>query len=77
MNFGIDTFSFNEALLGTIKLLFIVGGVLYFAFAFVIIRQISVMKKTLITPLELEISSLGWIHLALTTGLFLYFVFGL
>lgn len=77
MNFGFSGIGFDDALLGLIKLLFIVGGTLYFIFAFVVIRQITIMKKTLITPLEFEISALGWLHLALTTGLFLYFVFGL
>jgi hypothetical protein len=72
MNFGFDT-----ALLTFIKLLFLIGGGLYFLFAFVVIRQIAIMKKTLITPLEIEISILGWLHLALTAGLFLYFLFGL
>jgi hypothetical protein len=70
-------FSFDTALLALIKLLFIIGGALYFLFAFVVIRQIAIMKKTLITPLELEVTTLGWLHLALTTGLFLYFLLGL
>ena len=74
---GFEGLGFDTALLAFVKLLFIIGGALYFLFAFVVIRQISVMKKTLITQLELEISFLGWVHLALTTGLFLYFVFGL
>jgi hypothetical protein len=75
MNLGIGGLEFSTALLGLLKILLIVGGGLYFVFAFIVIRQIAVMKKTLITPLELEISFLGWFHLALTTGLFLYFVF--
>ena len=70
-------FNFDTTILILVKSLFIIGGGLYFAFAFIIIRQIAVMKKTLITPLEFEISFLGWLHLALTVGLFLYFIFGL
>ncbi|OGJ37544.1 MAG: hypothetical protein A2383_00800 [Candidatus Pacebacteria bacterium RIFOXYB1_FULL_39_46] len=69
MNFGLD-----NALLIVIKLLFIIGGGLYFLFSFVVIRQITIMKKTLITTLEPEISLLGWIHLLLVLGLFLYFI---
>jgi hypothetical protein len=77
MNFGLNGITLDSALLGLVKLLFIVGGVLYFAFAFVVIRQIKIMKKTLITPLEIEVTMLGWVHLGLTVGLFLYFIFGL
>jgi len=77
MNFGLAEIGLDDALLGFVKLLFVVGGGLYFGFAFIVIRQINVMKKTLITPLELEVTLLGWLHLALTTGLFLYFIFGL
>ncbi|MFH2118508.1 MAG: DUF5657 family protein [Candidatus Paceibacterota bacterium] len=70
-------FAFDSALLTAIKLLFLIGGGLYFLFSFVVIRQIIVMKKTLVTPLEPEISLVGWVHLLLTAGLFLYFIFGL
>ena len=79
MNFGLDLAGTDAhtALLMIVKLLFVVGGVLYFLFAFIVIRQIAVMKKTLLTPLGLEISFLGWLHLGLTIALFLYFIFGL
>jgi hypothetical protein len=79
MNFGFNLIGTDAhtALLMIVKLLFVVGGGLYFLFAFIVIRQIAVMKKTLLTPLGLEISFLGWLHLALTIGLFLYFIFGL
>lgn len=77
MNFGLVGISFDTALFGFLKALFIIGGALYFAFAFIVIRQIAVMKKTLITPVGTQVSFLGWLHLALTTCLFLYFIFGL
>lgn len=77
MNLGLIGLNFDTALLGFVKLLFIVGGALYFVFAFIVIRQIAVMKKTLITPLGNHVSILGWLHLALTICLFLYFIFGL
>lgn len=65
---------FNVALLGLVKLLLIVGGILYLFFSVIIIRQITVMRKTLITTLEPEISVLGWLHLGLTVGLLVYFL---
>lgn len=74
MNFELTDASLNTALLSFIKILFLVGGLLYFAFAFIVIRQIKVMRKTLITALEPEIAVLGWIHLGLTIFLFLYFL---
>lgn len=77
MNFDLDAAGVNMALLTLVKVILIVGGALYFVFAFIVIRQISVMRKTLITPLEPEIAFLGWLHLGMTTGLFLYFLFAL
>jgi len=63
MNFGFDLAGTGAqtAILMLVKLLFIIGGALYFAFAFVVIRQISVMKRTLITPLNWKfLSSAGY-----------------
>lgn len=75
--FGLGPADFGSSLLWLFKLLMIVGGLCYLVFAFLVIRQISIMKKTLITPLSPEVSLLGWLHLTLTSALFLYFIFGL
>lgn len=71
----LTTLGINGPLLLLFKVMLIVGGLCYLVFAGVVMRQISVMKKTLITPLEPEIAILGWIHLGLTITLFLYFLF--
>jgi hypothetical protein len=69
-----DSLGIDQPLLLVFKLLLIIGGLCYVVFAFVVIRQLSVMKKTLITTLAPEISALGWVHLIMAGGLFLYFV---
>lgn len=54
----------NSPLLILFKILLISLSIIYGIFAIVVLRQISVMKKTLITPMSGKITILGWIHLA-------------
>lgn len=75
LSFG--TIGFSESILMLFKFFFIVGGAFYLLFAFVVIRQIAIMKKTIITHLEPEIFALGWLHLAAAVGLLAYFIFKL
>lgn len=56
----------DSALMLVLKLFFIVGGLLYFVFSLVVVRQIAVMKKTLITPLSPTVTAIGYIHLIAT-----------
>lgn len=51
------------ALLG-LKGIFVMSAILYIIFAFLVIRQIQVMKKTLVTPFSPIFITLGFIHLA-------------
>ena len=54
----------NSPLLMLFKILLLTVSVIYGIFAVVVLRQISVMKKTLITPMSGKITILGWVHLA-------------
>jgi len=55
------------------KLFFLISAGLYIAVAFVIVRQIAVMKKTLMTPTTPTLTILGYVHLAIAIGVFLLF----
>ena len=54
-----------------IKILFLIGLVIYLAFAVIVIRQVGLMSKTVNGPLEVPIKSIVWIHLLVAIGVFL------
>ncbi len=54
--------------------LFIVGGILYVIFALIVIRQIAVMKRTLITPFSPVIKILGYIHLVISILVLVFYI---
>lgn len=64
----------NELLLGVFKFFLVVCGLLYMIFSFVILRQIKIMRGTLITPFSPIIRTLGIIHLILAGGVLVLFV---
>jgi len=69
---GTDTMS--VLLLSGVKLMILLGVFLYFIFAIIIVRQINVMKKTLITPFSPVVLTIGLIHLALVVSIGLIFL---
>lgn len=62
------------ALVWVFKILFIVAAVLYVLFAFVVTRQIHVMKSTLITSFSSMVTLLGYLHLAFAIGVLVFFI---
>jgi hypothetical protein len=52
--------------------MFLIGFGLYVIFAFIAARQIDNMRKTVITPLSTFIQILGYLHLLLAIGAFLF-----
>lgn len=74
MNPILNNAEFSFALLKAFKWAFIIGAGFYVIFAFVVLRQISVMKKTLITPFSPKIATLGYFHMAFAVGMFLIFL---
>ncbi len=53
---------------------FLVLGVLllYLLFSFVVIRQVSVVRKTLITPFSPVLVTIGWVHFGVALAVFLF-----
>ena len=63
----------QSLLLLLFKLLFVLTAFLYVLFSVVVIRQISIMRRTLITPFSPMLSVLGWIHALF--AVFVLFIF--
>lgn len=53
----------SSLLLTGVKGMFLLGILIYFIFAIIIVRQIHVMKKTLITPFSPVVLTIGFGHL--------------
>lgn len=71
-----DTFSpdLNGLAAGFTKMLFLMGAALYLVFAFIVVRQIHLMKSTVQTDFSLVVQILGYIHLAFATVVLLVFL---
>lgn len=61
-NLGDPALATGVFLMG-VKALFMVGVFTYLIFAFIIVRQIVVMKNTLITPVAPVLQLISWAHL--------------
>lgn len=59
----------SDAMLLGVKAAFLLGVLVYFIFSVVIVRQIMVMKSTLITTFSPLLQAVGWVHL-LTVAIF-------
>ena len=65
----------NGALWDTVlKWLLIVCFVFYVIFAFVVVRQIAIMRKTLITPIAPILTTIGYAHLAISIFITITFI---
>lgn len=60
--------------LGSVKIMFVVAGLLYVAFAVLVLRQIYIMKKTVITSFSPVVVLLGYAHLIMAILLFVFFL---
>ncbi len=68
-------FDENALLVGVFKLLFIAITLFYVVFSVIVIRQVQIMKNTLITPFSPVLLVVGFIHFLLAVGaLLLFFV---
>lgn len=56
----------EQILLSFIKLLFLLAFGIYVLFSFVATRQISIMRKTVITTFSNVVTILGYVHLTLS-----------
>ena len=57
-----------ELMLFFVKAGFLIGLCVYSVFAFVVVRQVSLMTKTLEVGLETAIQIGAWVHLGLALG---------
>ena len=57
------------------KLLFVLVAFLYLAFAFVVTRQIKVMRTTLVTPFSPIVRLVGYLHFGLALLVLMAFIF--
>lgn len=60
---SLSTITMSNLLLSGVKLMFLLGVLIYFIFSIIIVRQINVMKKTLITPFSPVVQTVGFVHL--------------
>ncbi len=73
--FPFDTFnhlSVDAVVFNFIKILFLIGFFLYVLFAFLAVRQIEEMRRTVVTPLSPIIQIVGYVHLLLAVGAFIF-----
>lgn len=62
---------FTLSLWTFVKALFLIGLLLYLAFALIVIRQVGLMTNTLNTNFEAPVKLIAWIHLLVALGVFL------
>lgn len=72
--FGAIPIEVNTFLFLGVKGLFIIGALLYLAFAFVVTRQIHVMRSTVVTPFSPVVQILGFVHLIMALLVLLIFI---
>jgi hypothetical protein len=70
-----ETIDVMKIILTIFKVGFIITAGLYVIFAFVITKQIKVMKETLITKVSPIIQLLGLIHLVIAIILLTFYIF--
>lgn len=75
MQNGLNAVNFSLPLLMIFKFLLIALSGFYILFSFVVIRQITIMKKTIITQFSPRISLMGWIHFGFSILVFVSFLF--
>lgn len=66
----------NPAIMTTLlKFFFVLGSAIWLVYSFIVFRQISIMKKTLITKFSSNINFLGLINLFIAGAMFFSFLF--
>lgn len=68
------SFSQDGLLSLVFKVLFLLSVLFYCIFAVIVIRQVQIMKNTLITPISPLILLFSILHLVLAVGVFLLFL---
>ena len=68
----LSTANVSNIVFNVIKFAFLIGCFLYILFAFLAVRQIEEMRRTVVTPLSPIIQVVGYLHLLLAIGAFLF-----
>ena len=61
-------------LLNVFSFLFIITSFLHIGFAFVVTRQIKIMRSTVMTSFSPVLQFLGYAHFALSIAIFIFFL---
>jgi hypothetical protein len=69
-----DSHALDNLLQTLFKSFFIIDGIFYIILSVIIIRQINIMRKTLITPFSPVIEMLGFVHLIISVLVLTFFV---
>ena len=67
----------NDLTLLLFKVMFVVTAFLYVLFAIVVVRQISIMRSTLITSFSPLLTTVGLVHLLFSIGVLIFFIVSL
>ena len=67
----------NDLTLLLFKVMFVVTAFLYVLFAIVVVRQISIMRSTLITSFSPLLTMVGLVHLLFSIGVLIFFIVSL
>ncbi|MBU0578545.1 hypothetical protein KKE34_03335 [Patescibacteria group bacterium] len=67
----------TELFFSFLKVLFEIAGVLYLIFSVVVIRQIHIMQKSLVTSFSKQLKLIGFIHIGLAILVLLFFIVSL
>lgn len=59
---------------GVFKTLFLLSVIFYVIFAVIVIRQVQIMKNTLITPVSPALLFVSVVHLLVAVGIFFFFL---
>lgn len=54
-----------------VKLLFLIGLLIYLTFAVIVIRQVNLMTRALNGGFEASLKLIAWVHLIVVIGIFL------
>ncbi len=73
----LNTLNLSQFVLGIFHFAFSLASIVYIVFAIVVVRQIAVMKKTLITSFSPIITILGFAHLGFAFVVALFFILSL
>lgn len=71
----VEALLLTEEALGFLKIIVLIGLLLYMAFSLLVIRQAKLMTRTVTGTLDRQILIVSWIHFGLTASIFIVALF--